>query len=35
MKDIFEVAIEGAKAQTDLDKLLTKALKASRRLEEV
>jgi hypothetical protein len=35
MKDIFEVAIEGAKAQTDLDKLLTKALKAARRLEEV
>ena len=35
MNDIFEVAAEGSKAQTDLDKYLTKALKAARRLEEV
>ena len=35
MKDIFEVAIEGAKAQAEIDRLATKLLKASRRLEEV
>lgn len=35
MKDIFEVAIEGAAAQTDLDRYLTKARKAALRLEEV
>lgn len=35
MKDIFEVAIEGAKAQSDLDRYLTKARKAALRLEEV
>lgn len=35
MKDIFEVAIEGAKAQADLDRYLTKARKAALRLEEV
>ena len=35
MNDMQDVATEGAKAQAEIDKYLSKAFKAARRLEEV